>query len=79
MRLGGQDIKLQIWEPHGAERFRTITTVYYRKSDVMGVVYSVTDRSSFLEVPHWVKEIKQHAPERIIVMIGNKTDLREQR
>ena len=45
----------------------------------MGVVYSVTDRYSFVRVPNWVNEAKRFAPEARVVLIGCKIDVIRQR
>ena len=39
--------KFQIWDTAGKERFRSITKTYYRGSNIVMVVYSVADRSTF--------------------------------
>ena len=41
------NVKLQIWDTGGQERYRLIAEHYYRLVDTIIIVYSVTDRSSF--------------------------------
>lgn len=47
--LGTQEhkVKLQIWDTAGAEQFRSINQIYYKKAAVVLLVYSVTDYESF--------------------------------
>ena len=44
------------------------------------VVFSVTDRASFDKVSSWIQEVRQQAGDTVgIMLVGNKTDLGEQR
>jgi len=69
------NLKLQIWDTAGQDRFRTITTSYYRGAHGIILTYDVTDPNSFLKIRSWLEEIKEHAPSHTVVMlIGNKAD-----
>jgi len=73
-------LKLQIWDTAGQDRFRTITTSYYRGAHGILLTYDVTDPNSFLKIRSWLEEIKEHAPEHTVVMlIGNKADKTDKR
>ena len=52
-----QIVKLQIWDTSGLERFRTLTSTYYRTAHGIIIVYDVTDRDSFDNVSQWMHEI----------------------
>jgi GTPase SAR1 family protein len=42
------------------------------------LVYSIADRSSFLHIGDWLRDIRQHAEEGVsIIMVGNMRDLCE--
>lgn len=47
----------QIWDTAGAERFRTITSSFYRGARAILLVYDVTDGNSFRSVKRWVDDI----------------------
>lgn len=47
----------QIWDTAGAERFRTITSSYYRGARAILLVYDVTNGNSFRSVKRWVDDI----------------------
>jgi small GTP-binding protein len=44
------------------------------------IVYDISKRSSFDSVERWLKELREHAdPNIVIMLVGNKSDLRSQR
>lgn len=83
LRSNGKKVKLQIWDTAGQERFRTITTAYYRGAQAIIIVYDVTNKQSFSHLAYWVTQVQESTsnnPNRpIIVIVGNKADLAEQR
>ncbi|KAG0164479.1 Ras- protein Rab-11A [Apophysomyces sp. BC1034] len=69
-------IKAQIWDTSGQERYRAITGAYYRGAVGALLVYDITRQSSFQNVTHWLKELREHADQNIVIMlVGNKVDL----
>ncbi|KAG9310324.1 rab-type small GTP-binding protein [Chiua virens] len=86
----GIDFKIRTielgWEAHQAanrmymERFRTITTAYYRGAMGILLVYDVTDERSFNNIRTWHANIEQHASEGVNkILIGNKSDWTDKR
>jgi small GTP-binding protein len=68
--------KLQVWDSSGHEKFRTITSAYYRGCQGVMVVFSVDDAESFLDLDSWLREIRRFAdPDVSLLLVGNKTDL----
>ena len=78
--MEGKTVKLQIWDTAGQERFRTITSSYYRGAHGIIIVYDVTDRQSFQNVEHWLKEIDKYATGNVNkLLVGNKSDLQSKK
>ena len=74
------DYLIQIWDTAGQENFRSVTRAYYKASAVAMVVYDITKEDSFLHIQNWLHDCKELAPRTVIlVLIGNKTDLEDQR
>ncbi|KAL7745228.1 hypothetical protein ACLKA6_008277 [Drosophila palustris] len=72
--------QLNIWDTAGQERFHALGPIYYRGSDGALLVYDITDQDSFQKVKSWVRELKQmRGSEIALIIVGNKTDLEEQR
>ncbi|CAL9233477.1 unnamed protein product [Arabidopsis halleri] len=75
-----KNIKAQIWDTAGQERYRAVTSAYYRGAVGAMLVYDMTQRESFEHIPRWLEELRAHADKNIvIILIGNKTDLENQR
>ena len=78
--VNDQKVKLQIWDTAGHERFRTITTSYYRGAHGIVTVFDLTERQSFEHIEKWLDEINKFAKENVMrFLIGNKSDLVDKR
>ena len=75
--LDNRNIKLEIWDTTGKERYRTIMASYYRKCHFIIVVYNVTDRDSYENVRKKVEDIVQTAKNMRMILVGNKCDMPE--
>lgn len=53
---------------------------YYRGAVGALLVYDISKRVTYENVPRWLKELRDHADENIVIMlVGNKRDLRHMR
>lgn len=60
----------------GQERFRTITTAYYRGAMGIMLVYDVTNEKSFDNIKNWIRNIEENASADVEKMLlGNKCEL----
>lgn len=73
------DVKMQLWDTAGQDKFRNLTGVYYRKASAVVFVYSVTDRQSFNDVVSWMAAAENVEKIKCQYIIGNKCDNREDR
>ena len=77
LNIYNQEIKLKIWDPAGQERFRNITTQYYKGADGIVLVYDVTEESSYDKIRDWMEQILSNTTQDEIglVLLGNKCDM----
>jgi Ras-related protein Rab-18 len=61
----------------GQERFRTLTSSFYRGAAVVFVVFDVSNRDSFTNLETWLGEVKLYCADRNVVtcIVANKTDV----
>jgi Ras-related protein Rab-11A len=80
IQIDHKTIKAQIWDTAGQERYRAITSAYYRGAVGALLVYDISKSTSFENVTRWLKELRDHADNNIVIMlVGNKTDQRHLR
>ncbi|XP_051720775.1 ras-related protein Rab-25b [Ctenopharyngodon idella] len=76
VQLNGLTIKAQIWDTAGLERYRAITSAYYRGAVGALLVYDISKHLTYESAERWLKELYDHADTHIVVMlVGNKSDL----
>ncbi|CAI5487532.1 unnamed protein product [Closterium sp. Naga37s-1] len=76
MEIDNKEIKAQIWDTSGQERYRAVTSVYYRGALGALLVYDISRRSSFDNISQWLREVRSQGDNNLVVMlVGNKTDL----
>jgi Ras-related protein Rab-11A len=70
------NIKAQIWDTVGQERFESLTKAYYRDAIGALLVYDITNKQSFQNVKNvWFNQLREYGHERLqIVLVGNKLD-----
>jgi len=74
--LNRSKVKVQVWDTAGQEKFRTITASYYRGAHGIIIVYDITNKESFKNVKHWIRDVELYASENVNRMVvGNKADL----
>lgn len=59
----------------GQERFNSITSAYYRSAKGIILVYDITKKETFDDLPKWMKMIDKYASEDAeLLLVGNKLD-----
>ena len=78
--INGHNIKAQIWDTAGQEKYKAITGAYYKGSKGAFVVYDITKKDTFDSVDKWIHDLKSTGdPKMTIMIIGNKLDLEHKR
>ncbi|MHA2368647.1 MAG: GTP-binding protein [Candidatus Hodarchaeales archaeon] len=79
--VDGIEVKLLIWDLAGQPRFSIVREGYYRGARGILLVFDVARPDSFESAPMWLKESwkhLEHGRSVPLMVIGNKTDLRDQ-
>jgi len=82
VRVDDKDIKLQIHDTAGQERFRTVTASFYRGAQGILIVYDIcANKDSFeSKVTEWLSEVRKYTPDGTpVVLVGNKLDKKASR
>ncbi|KAJ5074808.1 ras-related rab5 [Anaeramoeba ignava] len=74
-----EEIKLEIWDTAGQERYNSLTRMYFRDAFGAICVYDITNKDTFFEVKKRIQELKSESLDIIILLIGNKIDLEDER
>lgn len=72
-------IQMAVWDTAGQSSFEPLIPMYYRGALGAIVVYDITSRETFEGVKKWFNDIRRFAEEIPVVLIGNKSDLADQR
>ena len=78
--LGGKkNLKFEIWDTAGQEKYRALSKMFYKDAAAAVLVYDITRKASFEEIKnYWANEIKEYSPKKIVLAIAaNKSDLFE--
>ena len=70
--------KVTIWDTAGQEKYKAITRNYYKDAHGIILIYDVTNKSSFKNLPAWLNDINNNnnlGEDISIILVGNKTDL----
>ena len=80
VNINGNPVRLLLYDTAGQEKFKSLIPMYIRDANIILVVYDITNKDSFTHTEHWVNETKDLKREdAIFVLVGNKTDLEENR
>lgn len=75
----GNKINLTIWDTAGQEKFRSLTSSYYRGTHGIILVYDITKRETFQHLEEWLEEIQLYCSNKdaVKLLVGNKADKEE--
>ncbi|WP_371801899.1 GTP-binding protein [Candidatus Lokiarchaeum ossiferum] len=79
IHINNHNVKLQIWDTGGQERFQYVRPLYYKGSMGCIILFDLTNRESFDHIPKWMDEVKKESGSIPMLLVGNKKDLVDQR
>jgi small GTP-binding protein len=76
----GSETDVGLWDTAGQEKFRTIVPIYFQKSDIILIVFDLTQEVTFRGLSEWIELARSRAPQSVrIILVGNKSDLNKKR
>ena len=71
-----KEYKVNLWDTIGQEKYRSLTKIFVKDSNIVIFVYDITKRESFDSLKYWKKIINEILGEDLTLgVIGNKIDL----
>lgn len=81
-KMQGFDNKLlnfMIWDLAGQKFFKRVRKAYYQAANAAFLMYDITRRTTFENIESWYNDLREVIPKIPVVIIGNKSDLTEER
>lgn len=77
----GEILKLHVWDTSGQERFRAMTSLYYKGAAGAILTYDITNKESLEKLGYWIEQLKNEIEEEnfVFTLAGNKMDLEDKR
>jgi len=70
-------IIFNVWDTAGQEKFGGLRDGYYVRSDCAIVMFDVTSRTTYQNVPNWFQDVQRAVGKIPSVLVGNKVDVAE--
>ncbi len=61
-----KNVKFDIWDTSGQEKYRSLNKLFYRDSKIAILVYDITNKESFEELKtYWYSQVRNECPKDI--------------
>ncbi|KAJ5076225.1 hypothetical protein M0811_06504 [Anaeramoeba ignava] len=78
LMVEGKPISLGLWDTAGQDDYDRLRPLSYPQTDIFLVCFSLISPDSFENVrAKWIPEIQYHCPKTPFILVGTKSDLRE--
>lgn len=78
LKINNKEIRLNIWDTIGQEKYRALSKLFLNETEIIILVYSITDLHSFQELNYWENLYKEKIGNDVFLgVVGNKCDLLE--
>lgn len=78
--VDGAPVNLGLWDTAGQEDYDRLRPLSYPQTEVFLICFSLVNPASCENVKSkWISEIRHHAPDVPIILVGTKMDLRDDR
>ncbi|AJT94544.1 hypothetical protein SMKI_15G3290 [Saccharomyces mikatae IFO 1815] len=73
------EIKFDVWDTAGQEKFGGLRDGYYINAQCAIIMFDVTSRITYKNVPNWHRDLVRVCENIPIVLCGNKVDVKERK
>ena len=70
---------LDVWDTAGQEKLGGLRDGYYIKGQCAIIMFDVTSRITYKNVPKWFKDVTRVCDNIPIVLVGNKVDVKDRK
>ena len=76
INLNGLTVKVQFWDTAGQEKYKSLSSSYYREAHGVILIYDITKRETFEHCDRWLSDLEANATGSYeVLLVGNKLDL----
>jgi len=77
LKVNNVQVKLEIWDTAGQEKFRAINKQFYKGTDCVILTFDLNNKKSIININYWIGQLYQENKiENLgIVLVGTKKDL----
>lgn len=79
IKIEEKTLMFQIWDTCGQEAFNSVISNFFRHTDFVLLVYSVDNFNSLVNLSRWIEEVTKYVINPPMMLIGNKSDLENER
>lgn len=81
VNLNGVKVRLIMWDLAGQEKYRVVRSMYFQGCEGALLVYDITRINTLESIDSkWLRDFKKYVKKKgVFIVIGNKSDLEEQR
>jgi len=75
-----EEFNIILFDTAGQDRYRSLAKSYFNSTDIVMLIYDITNRQSFDDIERWLDDIKDKLSDwktghYVIFLLGNKLDL----
>ena len=76
IKINQKEYKVNLWDTIGQEKYRSLTKIFIKDSNIVIFTYDITKRDTFTSLPYWKNVIEEILGNDITLgVVGNKIDL----
>merc|ERR1711976_224011 len=73
--VGDQEVSVDFWDTAGQEGFNSMHPSYYHQAHACVLVFDITRKVTYKNLPNWYKELRDYRPEIPCLCAANKIDV----